>query len=251
MDRKKFLLSSVTAITGFTCAGVLKSYGDTTNDNKQVLQHNKEVNIINAGISGNTTKNLLLRVQNDCLAHKPDLTIMMVGTNDMNNGKYVPLDKYSQNLSTLIKAITNSGSKLLMLSILPFYEPYLLTRHPADFFQPEGPGGRRKAVNETIKEVADKHKVSFFDIGTIFEKVGKIGTDKDSLIRNENNSGKTDGVHPTPNGYRLLATAVSQFIQYNNLPTTGNIVCFGDSITRGDGSVDKESYPAYLKRLLQ
>ena len=28
------------------------------------------------------------------------------------------------------------------------------------------------------------------------------------------------------------------------------IVCFGDSITNGDGSIDKESYPAYLKKLL-
>ena len=92
-------------------------------------------------------------------------------------------------------------------------------------------------------------KTSFFDAGILFEKVGKIGTDKDCLIRNEINSGKTDGVHPTPNGYRFLALAISQFIQYNQLPAT-RIVCFGDSITRGDGSVDQESYPAYLKKLL-
>ncbi|HEX2845751.1 MAG TPA: hypothetical protein VHN59_04305, partial [Chitinophagaceae bacterium] len=82
-----------------------------------------------------------------------------------------------------------------------------------------------------------------------FEKVGKIGTDKDSLLRNEENSKKTDGVHPTPNGYRFLGLAVSQFIQFNQLPAE-RIVCFGDSITRGDGSVDGESYPAYLKKLL-
>ncbi len=54
----------------------------------------------------------------------------------------------------------------------------------------------------------------------------------------------------TPNGYRFLALAVSQFITFNNLPVN-RIVCFGDSITRGDGSTDKESYPAYLKKLIQ
>jgi lysophospholipase L1-like esterase len=149
-----------------------------------------------------------------------------------------------------VKIIKGSGSKVLLMSILPFYEPYLLTRHPAAFFEPEGPSGRRKAMNGIIREVAGANKVSFFDIGSIFEKVGKIGLDKDCLIRNEVNSGRTDGVHPTPNGYRFMALAISQYIRYNHLPAD-RIVCFGDSITRGDGSTDGESYPAYLKKLLQ
>jgi lysophospholipase L1-like esterase len=36
---------------------------------------------------------------------------------------------------------------------------------------------------------------------------------------------------------------------YNHLPQT-RIVCFGDSITKGDGSNDGESYPGYLNKLL-
>lgn len=206
--------------------------------------------LVNAGIGGNTTYNLLQRIDKDCLAHQPSLVIMMVGTNDMNHGKYVPPDKFKANLENLAAKITASGSKLLMMTILPFYEPYLLTRHPASFFEPEGAAARRTKVNDIIREVAQAQKASFFDIGSLFEKVGKIGLDKDSLLRNEVNSGATDGVHPTPNGYRFLALAVSQFLQYNNLPIN-RIVCFGDSITRGDGSTEKESYPAYLKKLLQ
>lgn len=217
-------------------------------ETKKVLA--MEDTVINAGISGNNTKNLLARVGPDCLAHHPALTILMVGTNDMNNGKYVPPAQYRRNLDSLVKIIKGSGSKVLLMSILPFYEPYLLTRHPAAFFEPEGPSGRRKAMNGIIREVAGSNHVSFFDIGSIFEKVGKIGLDKDCLIRNEVNSGKTDGVHPTPNGYRFMALAISQYIQYNHLPAD-RIVCFGDSITRGDGSTDGESYPAWLKKLLQ
>lgn len=206
--------------------------------------------MVNAGIGGNTTKNLLARIDADCLAHKPTLTIMMIGTNDMNNGKYVPIDKYRENLVKLSEKILASGSRLVLMTILPFYEPYLLTRHPEAFFQPEGPEGRRKAVNEVIKDVAKKTGASFFDLGILFEKVGKIGLDKESLLRNEANSTKTDGVHPTRDGYRFLALAVSQYVQYNNFPIS-RIVCFGDSITKGDGSIDGESYPAYLKKLLQ
>lgn len=225
---------------------LLANYCETTVLNP-VIQ--KSARVFNEGVSGNTTKNLLRRVQKDCLDLKPDLTIIMVGTNDMVNGKYVPLQKYEQNLDQLVKKITISASKVLLLTILPFYEPYLLTRHPAAFFESEGPGGRRKQVNQVIESVAKKNGIYFFDIGSIFENVGKVGIDKNSLIRNVLNSGKTDGVHPTPNGYRFLALAVNQFIIYNNLPYH-KVVCFGDCITRGDGSVDNESYPAYLMKLL-
>lgn len=241
MDRKKFLFSTISTVAGFSFPGLLCAFGDKT-----VIE---DVSVFNSGVSGNNTNNLIARLQPDCLSHNPTLTILMIGTNDMNNGKYVPLEKYHQNLGKLVELITSSGSKVLLLTILPFYEPYLLTRHPASFFEPQGPCGRRTELNQVIKTVAKKYNTSFFDAGILFEKVGKIGTDKDCLIRNEANSGKTDGVHPTPNGYRFLALSVSQFIQYNQLPAS-RIVCFGDSITRGDGSVDHESYPAYLKKLL-
>ncbi len=205
--------------------------------------------VINTGIAGNTTTNLIKRIDTDCLAHKPELVIMMVGTNDMANGKHVAPDKYKSNLLWLAEKIQDSGARLLMMTILPFYEPYLLTRHPAEFFQPEGAEGRRKQVNQIIQDVATARKADLLDLGSIFEKVGKVGLDPESLIRNEANSGKTDGVHPTRDGYRFLALAVSQYVQYHQLPT-GKIVCFGDSITKGDGSIDKESYPAYLAKLL-
>lgn len=242
MDRKHFIKNSLLCTAGLLYANIAGAAG--------LPPRQEELLVVNAGKSGNNTKDLLKRLQTDCLDHKPDLTILMVGTNDMNNGKYVPLDKYRQNLEQLVTAIKRNGSQVLLMTILPFYEPYLLTRHPAEFFGAEGPSGRRTALNNTIREVAAAQKTSLLDIGALFEKVGKIGTHKDCLLRNEINSGKTDGVHPTPNGYRFLALAVSQFISYHNLPQQ-RIVCFGDSITRGDGSVDGESYPAYLKKLLQ
>lgn len=208
-----------------------------------------EITVINAGVSGNNTRNLCVRLEADCLAHRPDLVIMMVGTNDMNHGKHVPIAEYEANLLQLAGLITQSGSKLLLLSILPFYEPYLLTRHPEAFFQPLDATAMRIAYNKVVENVASHTGSAFFDVGAIFEKVGKIGLDADSLLRNEANSGRTDGVHPTRNGYRFLALAVSLFIQCQQLPM-GRIVCFGDSITRGDGSADRESYPAYLRKLL-
>ena len=205
--------------------------------------------VINAGVGGNNTIDLLKRIQEDCLSHRPKLTILMVGTNDMNSVKYVPVNQFEANLIQLIKKIKASGSQLLLMNILPTYEPYLLTRHPANFYQPEGVEGRRTQVNQVIEKLARQHKIDFLDIYHRFNVVGKVGTDKDSLIQNEANTNKTDGIHPTANGYRFIALAVYDYILYQGLPENG-IVCFGDSITKGDGSIDKDSYPAYLKNLL-
>ncbi|WP_127124886.1 SGNH/GDSL hydrolase family protein [Pseudoflavitalea rhizosphaerae] len=242
MNRKQFLSRSILLAAG---SGLAKLAAGST-----ITQPTAGAELlVNAGIAGNNTNNLLKRIDTDCLAHKPTLTILMVGTNDMNNGKHVPLEKFRNNLNELSDKITGSGSQLLLMTILPFYVPYLLQRHPAAFFQPEGPEGRRKQVNEVIKKIAADKNAGLLDIGSIFEKVGKTGLEKDCLLRNKENSGKEDGVHPTRDGYRFLALAVSQHIQYNQL-NARRIVCFGDSITKGDGSIDKESYPAYLKKLL-
>src|SRR3546814_10292130 len=132
----------------------------------------------------------------------------MVGTNYMNSRNHVPLAEYEVNLLKIADQIKDSGSKLLILSILPIYIPYLLARHPADFYQPEGPSVRRTAVNKVIRKVAQKEKADFLDIGSIFEKVGKIGTHRDSLIQNEINSGKTDGVHRSEEHTSELQTLI-------------------------------------------
>ncbi len=207
------------------------------------------VNIINSGIGGNNTTEMLARIEKDCLAHKPKLTILMAGTNDMNSVKHVPLAQYEENMHQLARLIIKSGSKLLIMTILPLYEPYLLTRHPASFYQPEGVAARRSQVNEVIKKVAKTHRAHLLDIGMRFEAIGKVGLDKDSLIQNEANTNKTDGIHPTANGYRFIGLSVYDHITANKLPTE-RIVCFGESITKGDGSNNNNSYPGFLYKLL-
>lgn len=215
-----------------------------------VVNPKTDFQVINAGVGGNNTLDLLTRLDQDCLGHKPKLTILMVGTNDMNSVKYVSPAHYRINLDNLVKKIKNSGSKVLLMSILPLYEPDLLTRHPLSFYEPEGVGDRWKQMNIVIKEVAEKQRVHFLDLGHRFSAIGKIGTDRDSLIQNLANSNKRDGIHPTANGYRFMALAVYDYIIDHKLPRSG-IVCFGDSITKGDGTINRESYPAYLKQLLK
>lgn len=212
-------------------------------------QGSSELQVINSGIGGNNTKDLLDRIDKDCLAYKPNLTVLMIGTNDMNSRKYIPIEQFEKNLQTIIAIILKSKSEVLLMNILPNYEPYLLMRHPVNFYGELGPSGRLAEINAVIKKVALEKKIHFLDIHHIFNQAGNIGLDRSSLIQNVANSNKTDGLHPTSEGYRIIGIAVYNLIVNKKLPHH-RIVSFGDSITLGGGKISNESYPAYLTKLL-
>lgn len=199
--------------------------------------------VINAGIGGNDTRDMLARIEQDCLGYYPDLTILMAGTNDcMNSVKYIPLSQYEQNMRLIISKILDTKSSIMLMSILPSYEPYLYTRHKKEFYAPEGYMERKRRVNELIKNLADEYHLFFLDMHHIFEATGNIGIEPDCLLQNEANSNKTDGVHPTNDGYRIMAVTIYEYIICREL-SCKHIVCFGDSITAGN-------YPFYLRKLL-
>ncbi len=236
MKRRKFIQSTLLGASFLSFEAISQT-------------ENQPSEIINSGIGGNNTVDLLARIEKDCLVHKPDLTILMVGTNDMNSKKYIPILDYEQNMRKIIEMILKNNSKILIMNLLPVYEPYLMTRHNPEFYQPEGHAGRKTKMNELIKNLAFEYKLSFLDLHHIFEKVGNVSLDASSLIKNEVNSQTKDGLHPTPDGYRVMGISVYQEIVHQKLPTK-KIVCFGDSITIGDGKPEGANYPAYLKKLL-
>jgi lysophospholipase L1-like esterase len=196
MNRRKFIQSSM-------CMSALLPLGF---DLRQDMPD--EPFVINAGAGGNTTADMLRRIDRDCLSHRPDLTLLMAGTNDMNSIKYIPLPQYEQNMKSIISKILEIKSKIILMTILPAYEPYLYTRHKKEFYQPQGYAARKREVNSLIKRLAGEYRLTFMDMHHIFETAGNIGVEPDSLIQNEANSNKTDGIHPTSEGYRVMAVAL-------------------------------------------
>ena len=90
-----------------------------------------DTRVINAGIDGDTTYNLLLRLERDVLAHAPDVVLIMVGLNDFGTAygerlsrayyrvvKKVPLPidvpTYEAFYAGLIERIQQAGIPLLL-----------------------------------------------------------------------------------------------------------------------------------------
>lgn len=212
--------------------------------------------VINAGVGGNNTNNVLARLDADVIAHKPDLTLVMIGTNDTLAGhshSTVPPDVYERNLREIVRRLHKSGSQVILMTVLPCIPDLLLTREdPANF--PGGPNSAVARSNDIVRRIAASEHCLVVDTFTLFLRAGNLGPGKDCLLDNVANSGMTDGVHPTPDGCRIIATAVWQRLSDAGLKPR-RIACLGDSITAGAfltgvGTITGDTYPAYLSRLL-
>ncbi len=210
--------------------------------------------VINSGHSGWNSRQVNGICAEELAKHKPDLVILMVGTNDnLNSHNLVPPEKYKENLETMVKAIQGSGAKLLLCEIPNACEELMKKRHKPDFFLKESADEKVRRANTIVAEVAEQYSIPLLKTT---EVLGKATTEAASLFKNRANSGNDDGVHPTPNGYFRLADAISKRIQSEQW-SPKKILCLGDSITFGSGvkgagtaSPDAETYPGRLARAL-
>jgi hypothetical protein len=66
---------------------------------------------VNAGISGNSTRDALARLERDVLAHRPHVVTVMFGLNDMVR---VPLNEFRDNLAKIIKRCRAIEAEILL-----------------------------------------------------------------------------------------------------------------------------------------
>ena len=217
----------------------------------------QRVCVINKGIGGNNSFDLLRRVHRDVLELKPDLVIVLVGTNDlMNTKKMVPADQFIQNLEQLTDTLTFHDMEVVVVSPPPVDEKYLFERHDSTMFNMP-PNTILSHAAAAIKELSQRKGYLFVDLFHDLNSKGIPDHNKDEIIVNITNSGKNDGVHFTKTGNVLLAQLIFNTIneKYGSLKGK-RIVCFGDSLTfgafmEGEGTTNGNTYPAVLKKLIR
>ncbi|MCQ2431153.1 MAG: GDSL-type esterase/lipase family protein [Clostridia bacterium] len=77
-----------------------------------------QINIINAGISGDNAPNGLTRMERDLLPYKPDLTVVCYGLNDSGAGD-AGIDRYHDALVGIIEKLKAAGSEVILMTPQP------------------------------------------------------------------------------------------------------------------------------------
>jgi lysophospholipase L1-like esterase len=84
------------SITGvYDHTGGRRAYPEMLEIALQKAYPKAQVKVVNAGVSGDTTRQALERIEVDVLQHKPQLVTIMFGMNDLVR---IPLDEFKKNM---------------------------------------------------------------------------------------------------------------------------------------------------------
>ncbi|MGV3503586.1 MAG: GDSL-type esterase/lipase family protein [Adhaeribacter sp.] len=216
----------------------------------------KNITVLNKGIGGNNSADLLRRLERDVLAESPDLVILMTGSNDMiNSKKFISYAAFRDNYQSLIGRMKARGIQVLVMSPPPVDTGYVFQRHNRRLFELE-PNAKLDSLNHLIRQLARENDVHYLDLHQAFKTQGTPNRSAQSLLVNQANLGIPDGLHPTREGYQLIAGEVYRYLKTHKLlKRNQKILCFGDSITygafmTGKGTTEGDTYPAMLRQML-
>jgi lysophospholipase L1-like esterase len=143
---------------------------------------------INRGISGQTSPQMLLRFRQDVIALKPKVAVILAGTNDIagNTGPST-LEMIEDNIVSMAVLANAANIKVVLCSVLPVYDyPWAPGLKPAE---------KIATLNQWIKNYAAENGCLYLDYysSMVDERKGL----KAALT--------ADGVHPTADGYKVMA----------------------------------------------
>jgi lysophospholipase L1-like esterase len=144
-------------------------------------------NLIDRGISGQTTPQMLLRFRQDVIELNPSKVVILAGINDIaENTGPISLETVFGNIVSMVELAKANKIKVILCAVLPsnnfYWNPKL---QPAD---------KVIELNKMITAYALKNKIPFVDYYSAMVDANK-GLD----IKYGD-----DGVHPNLNGYKLM-----------------------------------------------
>jgi acyl-CoA thioesterase I len=144
------------------------------------------VAIINRGIPGDTAEGGLYRLRNDVLDHDPDLVFIQFGLNDAFTG--VNPGRFEATIQAIVEQVRNdSDAEILIITSVPVL--FERMDEIADAFY-----GRLEAV-------ASREGLAIVRVHRYWMEKIEQGLDFNSLVQG-------DRVHPSVEGYRLMAEAI-------------------------------------------
>lgn len=145
--------------------------------------------LINRGIPGDTAEGGLYRIESDVLDLRPDCVLVQFALNDAFSG-YSPED-YRHNIEAIIARVRRGSSAEVVLVT----SVYLGMDRYNDVIEEQYYG--------TLEDLARVRETSVARVHALWRKRVEEGVDFRSLVQ-------FDLVHPTEEGYRLMAEAVME-----------------------------------------
>jgi lysophospholipase L1-like esterase len=162
------------------------------------------VEVINAGVGGDTTAKALQRLDRDVLAAEPDVVIIQFGLNDAamvdpgpvaRSEPRVSLEAYRANLATMLDRLQAAGVRTLLCTPTPMSRRYPYANIGA-YAEHADINFMVRRYAEAVRQLAKERRVPCVDLFSLFiNRPNGL-----ALIK--------DGCHPYAAGHRLVAEAL-------------------------------------------
>lgn len=179
------------SITGvYYHSGSVRAYPEMLQIALQKLHPQARVTVRNAGISGDTSKGGLARLERDVLAQKPHLVTIMFGMNDLVR---VPVADFIANMRQIIQRCRAAGAEVVLCTQNSIVD------------SPQRPMAKLAEYSQAIRDLAKAESLGVADCFAAFEVVRA----RDAL---EWNLLLSDAIHPNMDGHKLFAETIAKTI---------------------------------------
>jgi lysophospholipase L1-like esterase len=144
---------------------------------------------IPAGVSGNTSADMLARVDTDVISKKPDWVTISCGVNDVWRGPAgVALEPYKQNMTTIVDKCQAAGIRVLIMTSTPIGEDLL-----------HGNNETLIPYNDFLRQLAQERHLPLAEQNGAFQAaIRAAGPHLGYVVSKE-------GLHPNSDGNQLMA----------------------------------------------
>ncbi|QHI71733.1 GDSL-type esterase/lipase family protein [Aminipila terrae] len=159
--------------------------------------------VINKGVNGDTVRGVMGRFSQDVLAEKPDIVIILVGTNEFIYKEASP-EQCMKDIINLIELAQNQGIEPVLMTPIPLEPTMAKSRWMVcDDVDYEEVQQQIIQLKKQINTYGRENHIRVIDAYYAFsEFVSMVGEQ----------TAYYDGIHPTREGHRFLAEIVGNFL---------------------------------------
>lgn len=174
-------------------------FGDSITSGYKIEEFYPKNNVINSGTSGDTTENLLERME-DVYKYNPSKVFILIGINDLNRGKSI--DEILDNIQRIVNNIKTNRkyTNIYIESVYPINR---------NVFEDKDYSFNNDISNDTIKELNDRlsnlckeNSIQYVDVyNNLIDSEGNL---KEDYTR--------EGLHLTDLGYFKVTSSLVKYI---------------------------------------
>lgn len=175
--------------------------GDSLFDFYNINEYFEGRHVVNSGISGNRTKDILANMDKRVYRYNPSTVFLLIGTNDFLDEGF-SIDKTVTNIGKIVEEIKKNRpyTEINVISLLP------INNGDDDKISHSMVGNRNNEditkINDGVKKLCDENKVTYIDMNSLL-----VDDNGDFDINYT-----TEGLHVTPEGYTVITNELMKYI---------------------------------------